>query len=115
MERTRPQRLRLHHQEVGRDADTLFPHAGAQRGGCAARGTIYTSSLSAGLKVHPFRRAPFMPFRETVVEHMQPDSLIIRIQPDEGISLSFEAKRPTISDFFILVPRMSIQARNRVT
>ncbi len=44
-----------------------------------------------------FKRAPFMPFRETAVEHMQPNSLIIRIQPDEGISLSFEAKRPGIA------------------
>jgi glucose-6-phosphate 1-dehydrogenase len=44
-----------------------------------------------------FKRAPFMPFRETAVEHMQPNSLVIRIQPDEGISLSFEAKRPGIA------------------
>ncbi|MCA9165443.1 MAG: glucose-6-phosphate dehydrogenase, partial [Planctomycetales bacterium] len=44
-----------------------------------------------------FKLAPFMPFRETAVEQMQPNSLLIRIQPNEGISLSFEAKRPGIT------------------
>ncbi|MEO8496520.1 MAG: glucose-6-phosphate dehydrogenase [Planctomycetota bacterium] len=44
-----------------------------------------------------FKRAPFMPFRETAVEQMQPNSLHIRIQPTEGISVSFEAKRPGIA------------------
>ncbi|MCA9168889.1 MAG: glucose-6-phosphate dehydrogenase [Planctomycetales bacterium] len=43
-----------------------------------------------------FRRAPFLPFRETAVEQMRPNQLVIRIQPNEGISLQFEAKRPGI-------------------
>ena len=41
-----------------------------------------------------FNRAPFMLFRETPVECMNPNVLVIRIQPDEGISLSFDAKVP---------------------
>ena len=41
-----------------------------------------------------FRRAPFMLFRETPVPCMNPNTLVLRIQPDEGISLSFDAKVP---------------------
>ncbi len=44
-----------------------------------------------------FKRAPFLPFRETAIQHLRPNSLVIRIQPDEGIALSFEAKRPGIT------------------
>ncbi len=38
-----------------------------------------------------FRRAPHMVFREREIE---PNRLILNIQPDEGISVSFGAKRP---------------------
>ena len=41
-----------------------------------------------------FKRAPFMLFRKTAVERLTPNQLVIRIQPDEGISLSFGAKVP---------------------
>jgi glucose-6-phosphate 1-dehydrogenase len=41
-----------------------------------------------------FKRAPFILFRETPVECMNPNVLVLRIQPDEGISLSFDAKVP---------------------
>jgi len=41
-----------------------------------------------------FKRAPFVLFRQTPVEQLQPNQLVIRIQPDEGISLSFSAKIP---------------------
>ncbi len=41
-----------------------------------------------------FRRAPFMLFRETPVDQLKPNALILNIQPDEGISLSFHAKVP---------------------
>src|SRR5208282_3886564 len=41
-----------------------------------------------------FRRAPFMLFRETQVEHMMPNQLVLHIQPEEGISLRFAAKTP---------------------
>ena len=41
-----------------------------------------------------FKCAPLMLFRETPVEKLNPNRLIIRIQPDEGISLCFEAKVP---------------------
>jgi glucose-6-phosphate 1-dehydrogenase len=41
-----------------------------------------------------FKRAPFMLFRQTPVEHLKSNRLVIRIQPDEGISLSFGAKIP---------------------
>jgi glucose-6-phosphate 1-dehydrogenase len=41
-----------------------------------------------------FKRAPFTLFRETPVECLEPNVLIIRIQPDEGIALSFHAKEP---------------------
>ena len=41
-----------------------------------------------------FKRPPFMLFRDTPVEHLQPNRLILEIQPDEAISLSFGAKIP---------------------
>jgi glucose-6-phosphate 1-dehydrogenase len=41
-----------------------------------------------------FRRAPFILFRKTPVEHLTRNQLVIRVQPDEGISLSFGAKVP---------------------
>jgi glucose-6-phosphate 1-dehydrogenase len=41
-----------------------------------------------------FRAAPFMLFRKTDVSRLPPSRLILRLQPDEGISLSFGAKVP---------------------
>lgn len=41
-----------------------------------------------------FKRAPFILFRKTPVDHLTPNRLVIHIQPDEGISLSFGAKIP---------------------
>src|SRR5579872_4199441 len=41
-----------------------------------------------------FRRPPFVLFRNTSVNNIAPNELVINIQPDEGISLSFEAKVP---------------------
>jgi glucose-6-phosphate 1-dehydrogenase len=41
-----------------------------------------------------FRRPPFVLFRKTSVDKITPNELVINIQPDEGISLSFEAKVP---------------------
>jgi len=41
-----------------------------------------------------FKRAPFMLFRDTPVECTNPNVLVLRIQPDEGISLAFDAKVP---------------------
>jgi glucose-6-phosphate 1-dehydrogenase len=41
-----------------------------------------------------FKRAPFMLFRQTAVESLAPNRLVMHLQPDEGISLSFGAKIP---------------------
>jgi glucose-6-phosphate 1-dehydrogenase len=41
-----------------------------------------------------FRSAPLHLFRDTPAECLSPNLLIIRIQPDEGISLQFQAKVP---------------------
>jgi glucose-6-phosphate 1-dehydrogenase len=41
-----------------------------------------------------FKRPPHLPFPAEAVEHLEPDSLVLRIQPDEGISLRFGAKAP---------------------
>src|SRR5580700_9642116 len=41
-----------------------------------------------------FRRAPFVLFRDTSVEHLMPNQLVLHIQPEEGISLQFAAKVP---------------------
>jgi glucose-6-phosphate 1-dehydrogenase len=41
-----------------------------------------------------FRRAPFVLFRDTPVENLMPNQLVLHIQPEEGISLRFAAKSP---------------------
>jgi glucose-6-phosphate 1-dehydrogenase len=41
-----------------------------------------------------FKRAPLHLFRDTPVGTLQPNQLVLRIQPEEGISLSFSAKVP---------------------
>jgi glucose-6-phosphate 1-dehydrogenase len=41
-----------------------------------------------------FHQAPVTLFRGTDVERMHPNWMILRIQPDEGVSLEFAAKRP---------------------
>ncbi len=41
-----------------------------------------------------FRRAPFVLFRDTPVNTLMPNQLVLHIQPEEGISLQFAAKVP---------------------
>jgi glucose-6-phosphate 1-dehydrogenase len=41
-----------------------------------------------------FKHAPFALFRDTPVEHLARNLLVLRIQPDEGASLQFNAKIP---------------------
>jgi glucose-6-phosphate 1-dehydrogenase len=41
-----------------------------------------------------FRQAPYALFRDTPVERLPANILTLRIQPDEGLSVSFSAKRP---------------------
>ncbi|MBB3225642.1 glucose-6-phosphate 1-dehydrogenase [Luteibacter sp. Sphag1AF] len=41
-----------------------------------------------------FKSAPFAPFRGTGMDAFGPDWLVLQIQPDEGISLQFDVKRP---------------------
>jgi glucose-6-phosphate 1-dehydrogenase len=41
-----------------------------------------------------FRRAPFVLFRDTPVDNLMPNQLVLHIQPEEGISLRFAAKTP---------------------
>jgi len=41
-----------------------------------------------------FKRAPYALFRDTPMDELDADSMILRIQPDESIRLRFNAKRP---------------------
>ena len=41
-----------------------------------------------------FRQPPYSLFRDTPVERLPPNILTLHIQPDEGLSVSFNAKRP---------------------
>ena len=41
-----------------------------------------------------FKRAPHQPFSETAVEQLTHNALVIRVQPDEGMTLRFGAKVP---------------------
>jgi glucose-6-phosphate 1-dehydrogenase len=40
-----------------------------------------------------FKQAPFTAFQDTPVESLRPNWLVLRIQPNEGISLQFEVKK----------------------
>jgi glucose-6-phosphate 1-dehydrogenase len=44
-----------------------------------------------------FKRAPYALFRETPVEELDADWLILKVQPDESIRLRFNAKRPGLA------------------
>jgi glucose-6-phosphate 1-dehydrogenase len=41
-----------------------------------------------------FKRPPMLLFKSSAVEDVSPNVLVMRIQPDEGISLTFEVKPP---------------------
>lgn len=41
-----------------------------------------------------FKRAPFLPFTETQTEELGQNALVIRIQPDEGLTVRFGSKVP---------------------
>jgi glucose-6-phosphate 1-dehydrogenase len=41
-----------------------------------------------------FRRPPLLLFNHTTVDELEPNRLVIRVQPDEGISMVVQAKRP---------------------
>lgn len=41
-----------------------------------------------------FKQAPYAAFKDTPVESLRPNWLVLGISPDEGISLQFEVKRP---------------------
>jgi glucose-6-phosphate 1-dehydrogenase len=64
-----------------------------------------------------FKEAPHILFRQTSVEHLKPNLLVIKIAPEEGISMRFSAKVPgpqmrlgsvnmdfKYTDYFGLVP-----------
>jgi glucose-6-phosphate 1-dehydrogenase len=41
-----------------------------------------------------FKQAPYTAFQDTPVDSLRPNWLVLRIAPDEGVSLQFEVKRP---------------------
>jgi glucose-6-phosphate 1-dehydrogenase len=53
----------------------------------------YLSARTTEIAVQ-FRQAPYALFRNTPVERLPANILTLRIQPDEGLSVSFSAKRP---------------------
>jgi glucose-6-phosphate 1-dehydrogenase len=53
----------------------------------------YLSARTTEIAIQ-FRQAPFALFRETPIEALPRNFLTLRIQPDEGLSVSFSAKRP---------------------
>ncbi len=41
-----------------------------------------------------FKRAPHLPFSETATEELGQNALVVRVQPDEGVTLRFGSKVP---------------------
>jgi len=58
-----------------------------------------------------FKQVPFALFRDTPVETLTPNVLALQIQPDEGISLQFGAKRPG-PDIHLGAVRMDFRYRD---
>jgi glucose-6-phosphate 1-dehydrogenase len=53
----------------------------------------YLTARTTEIAIH-FQQAPYALFRETPVGRLPRNILTLRIQPDEGLSVSFSAKRP---------------------
>jgi glucose-6-phosphate 1-dehydrogenase len=53
----------------------------------------YLSARNTEVAVR-FKQAPYSMFQHTAVDALGPNWLILNIQPDEGISLQFDVKRP---------------------
>jgi glucose-6-phosphate 1-dehydrogenase len=53
----------------------------------------YLAARATEIAIH-FQQAPYVLFRETPVGRLPRNILTLRIQPDEGLSVSFSAKRP---------------------
>ena len=51
------------------------------------------SRHKAEIAVH-FRPVPYLMFSQAMEEGIEPNVLILRVQPDEGIGLNFQAKKP---------------------
>jgi glucose-6-phosphate 1-dehydrogenase len=47
----------------------------------------------AEISIH-YRRVPHLMFSRSIKEEIEPNTLVIRIQPDEGIDVTFQAKNP---------------------
>jgi glucose-6-phosphate 1-dehydrogenase len=56
----------------------------------------YMQSHSTEIAIR-FHQAPYALFRGTDVERMNPNWMILRVQPDEGVSLEFAVKRPGLT------------------
>ena len=41
-----------------------------------------------------FKRAPHLPFEQTAVRELGKNAIVIRVQPDEGVTMRFGAKVP---------------------
>jgi glucose-6-phosphate 1-dehydrogenase len=53
----------------------------------------YLSARNTEIAIR-FRQAPYASFKDTPVDALRPNWLVLRIAPNEGISLQFEVKRP---------------------
>jgi glucose-6-phosphate 1-dehydrogenase len=62
-----------------------------RRGACHRRATLAARRTEIAIK---FRSAPLALFRDMPVESLAQNLLILRIQPDEGAALHFNAKIP---------------------
>jgi glucose-6-phosphate 1-dehydrogenase len=51
------------------------------------------SSRRTSISIH-FKPVPFMMFSQVMDEPIEPNVLVFRVQPDEGISLTFQTKKP---------------------
>ncbi|MBW4445000.1 MAG: glucose-6-phosphate dehydrogenase [Plectolyngbya sp. WJT66-NPBG17] len=47
-----------------------------------------------------FKQVPSLLFRNTSIDHLTPNFLVLRIQPDEGINFQFGAKIPGVAEYW---------------
>ena len=89
-------------EDVDPDSVTETYRGHAASGGQLAlgRGARSTSGRASGCPARvtevalQFQQVPHLPFDRAASRDLRPDALILRIQPDEGITLEFGAKVP---------------------
>jgi glucose-6-phosphate 1-dehydrogenase len=62
------------------------------------------SNRKASISIH-YKQVPHMMFKNVIEERIEPSTLVLRVQPDEGINLEFQTKTSHMKGFFLIACR----------